>query len=289
MIWTESTPISTTNLNLLETRIDQANQAVTNAKTPIADSIVVMGQAATAVDSFTTLATKIRAISNDATAAVGNVLSGTTFYQGGAKRTGTMPNQAAIAPSGHANATNRTIGAYTAGNPNVRVYLMPPAGYYDGTVWVAQDENNLIASNVRLGTPIFGGNIVGTLEETKQVYISSPTYRSWQDPSNPYKVLKAARVDMTVTVRVSCQIICGLNNGVTTFMYITKNGAVVSTTYSTTASGEGLAISLDLAVNSGDLIECWVRPASFSGAGAIKNFLVTNVVTNPTKGAVIVD
>ena len=90
MEWTELTPINITNLNDLEARITAANQNVSDAKTPLAAAIAAMGQASTAADSFVTMATKIRDISDDANALVSEVQNGKTFYQGGLKRTGTL-------------------------------------------------------------------------------------------------------------------------------------------------------------------------------------------------------
>ena len=191
MIWTESTPINTTNLNALETRIDQANQAVTDAKTPIAAAITTMGQAASATDSFTVLSDKIQDISNDADAVVGDVLNTKTFYQGGNKKTGTMPNRGAvtITPSASnqtitngyhngsgvvnavtftaANVLTGTTIAGTAGTmPNQGSPTFTPsasnqgisAGYYSGGT--ISGDSDLIASNILSGKNIFG--VVGT-------------------------------------------------------------------------------------------------------------------------------
>src|SRR5690606_7474504 len=69
---------------------------IETGKTVIAGAISDMNQPASPTDTHAQLAQKIRDISKDADAAVGNVLSGKTFYQGGQKRTGTMPNRGAV-------------------------------------------------------------------------------------------------------------------------------------------------------------------------------------------------
>ncbi|GIP38300.1 hypothetical protein J31TS4_15800 [Paenibacillus sp. J31TS4] len=93
MQWSETTPLSPANLNDLEARITQAAANVESGKSAIVNAIVAMNQAATTADTFATLSNKIKAISSDANAAVGQVLSGVTFYAGGAKRTGTLSNR----------------------------------------------------------------------------------------------------------------------------------------------------------------------------------------------------
>ena len=120
-------------------------------KGKIASALAVMNQTASSSDTYDTLANKIKAISTDADAAVGNVLSGKTFYQGGAKRTGTMPNR----------------GAYniTPGTSNIAI----PAGYHNGSGYVVGDPD-LVTDNIKAGANIFGvagkTSVVDTVDAT---------------------------------------------------------------------------------------------------------------------------
>lgn len=116
---------------------------VSNGKTSIASAITDMGQSANGSDTFTNLATKVRNISIDADANSAEVLAAKTFYQGGTKKTGTMPNQGGI--------------LITPGTSDQGI----PAGYHDGFGYVAGDAN-LIPGNVRIGASIFG--VAGTFD-----------------------------------------------------------------------------------------------------------------------------
>ena len=83
---------------------------------PIAQAITSMNQSSTKKDKPVEMAEKIKAISTDATATEGNVLNGQTFYSGGSKKTGNMPNNGAVSSSLNAGAS------YTI-----------PAGYHNGS------------------------------------------------------------------------------------------------------------------------------------------------------------
>lgn len=83
---------------------------------PIAQAITSMNQSSTKKDKPVEMAQKIKAISTDATAVEGNVLNGQTFYSGGSKKTGNMPNNGAVSSSLNAGAS------YTI-----------PAGYHNGS------------------------------------------------------------------------------------------------------------------------------------------------------------
>jgi len=104
--------------NNVEDALQELAGNVKNGKTAIANAITAMGQSAAGTDTFDTLASKIRAISTDATATEVDVLSGKTFYAAGTKKTGSMPDNGAviITPS----AINQTI----------------PRGYHDGNGYV---------------------------------------------------------------------------------------------------------------------------------------------------------
>lgn len=147
MQWNELTPLSEANLNDLEARITQATTNVDNGKSEVAQAITTMGQTASASDSFTVLSNKIKDISKDANAAAGDALSGKTFYSGGVKRTGTMPNK---------TGTSATVG-WSNGNADTSVDLTPPAGYYDGsTATLSISDPDLVSGNIRAGVNIFG-------------------------------------------------------------------------------------------------------------------------------------
>lgn len=127
-------------------RAEAAFQSASDGKTAVAAAITGMGQSAAGSETFAQLATKVGQISNDANAAVGEVLSGRTFYQGGVKRTGAM--------------TDRGAPTFTPGAASQSI----PAGRYTGGT-IAGDAD-LIAANIRQGINIFGVN--GSLIEGRQ-------------------------------------------------------------------------------------------------------------------------
>lgn len=138
-------------------------------KGKIASALAVMNQTASSSDTYDTLANKIKAISTDANAAVGDVLSGKTFYQGGVKRTGTMPNRGAP--------------TFTPGTSNQSI----AAGYYSGGTVLGDPD--LVADNIRNGVNIFGvvgnckryfqaaGNITLSNAASQSISVTSCTFR----------------------------------------------------------------------------------------------------------------
>jgi len=128
-------------------RADEAFQSASNGKNAVATAITGMGQAASGSDSFAQLASKISAISNDATASAGEVLTGKTFYQGGSKKTGTMPDK-----------RNTFVeNPWSNSNADTGVDTYPPAGYYDGaTAGVFIRDHDLVPANIKSGVEIFG-------------------------------------------------------------------------------------------------------------------------------------
>ena len=90
--------------------------------------------------------------SQDATAAVAEVLTGKTFYARGTKNTGTMPNNGAVA-----GVITTKAGKYTV-----------PQGYHDGSGNVQIDpteQAKLTPENIREGITVLG--VIGTMSGTE--------------------------------------------------------------------------------------------------------------------------
>lgn len=149
------------DFNRIEGNIDFLKQDIETKKGAVVNAINDMNQTADITNTYDELANKIRAISSDANAAVGDVLSGKTFYQGGLKRTGTMPNRGAavITPS----TTDQVIAA----------------GYHNGSGYVKGDAN-LVSSNILSGKEIFGvsGNVFPRVSEPR-LYVDGTEYVSF--------------------------------------------------------------------------------------------------------------
>ena len=96
----------------------------------------------------------------DANAAIAEILTGKTAYARGVKLTGTMPNNGAV------NGTISTkAGQYTI-----------PQGYHDGSGKVsisATEQAKIIAENIRSGISILG--VTGTMSGTEDVNAEAKT------------------------------------------------------------------------------------------------------------------
>lgn len=92
--------------------------------------------------------------SQDATAAVAEILKDKTAYARGAKLTGTMPNNGAVSKEITTVAEEYTV----------------PMGYHDGSGKVkiaATEQAKLIPANIKLGVEVLG--VTGTLEPSSNV------------------------------------------------------------------------------------------------------------------------
>lgn len=102
--------------------------------------------------------------STDATAAVAEILAGKTAYARGAKLTGTMRNNGAVA-----GVISTKDGSYTV-----------PQGYHDGsgTVQIASaEQEKIIATNIREGITILGveGTMSGSEDMNPQAKSVTPS------------------------------------------------------------------------------------------------------------------
>ena len=144
---------------------DKLNKLL-GTKSAIRQAIVDMGQSVIGTASFSSYAAKIRAISSDATAAAGDILSGKTAYAGGKKITGTIPS--------------RSTADLTASGAAVSV----PAGHYpeavsksvamadQATPGISVGSNGLITASVTQGA---GYVAAGTKSATRQLTTQAGT------------------------------------------------------------------------------------------------------------------
>jgi hypothetical protein len=136
-------------------RADAAFQSASSGKTAIAAAVTGMGQAANGSETFDQLAVKIRDISKDATTVPASVIAGETFYQGGVKRVGTMPNHSAKQGlNGFRSSSSEVVSVKLHpenGNYGSLQVSMPKHGYVDTFTHHSIDVVGLIPDHIKAG------------------------------------------------------------------------------------------------------------------------------------------
>lgn len=136
------------DFNRIEGNILQIKADTEAGKAGIAQACRDMGRSAAGdMNTYAQLAGHIRDISDDANGAVGDVLATKTFYQGGSKKTGTMPN------NGPASAETVNL---TSHNQEYTI----ASGFHSGLRKIKAVITNLAAGVIRAGVTV--GGILGT-------------------------------------------------------------------------------------------------------------------------------
>lgn len=161
------------DFNRIEGNIDFLKTDIETKKGEIVNAINDMNQAANITDTHTTLAGKIRDISKDASAGVGDVEKGKTFYSDGSKKTGTLELTGNAATgdvlSGKTfyNTALKTKRTGIMANQGTKIItpttsdITIPKGFHSGQGYVKGDTN-LVPGNILQGKSIFGvaGSII---------------------------------------------------------------------------------------------------------------------------------
>lgn len=149
-------------------------QNVSDGKLDVAAAIADMGQSADSTFTFAQLAAAIRSISNDANALTGDVLANKTFYQGGEKNTGTMPNKAGTIQRIWADGIDVTQPLPEDPNGQGEIFINPPsAGYYDLASVIRIAIRNLVAANIKKGTTV--GHLNDPTKQIEGTYVTPIT------------------------------------------------------------------------------------------------------------------
>ena len=242
------------DFNRIEGNIAFLRQDIEQKKGVIVSAINDMNQPAEITDSHDVLAQKIRNISKDATATVGDVLSGKTFYAGGVKRTGTMPNHRGI--------------VLVPGFTNVVI----PAGYHDGTGYVKaldvdfEGPGNWASNQGWESVYAWGKDFGGA--SFSSGYVSIP-----YDSSAMSKCLEV-EVKFSGRVRVTWHIYNGWDGSRTVYSQLYINDVAVGSRRTTSADSEA-NYTETVTVNSGDRLAIYGRSTSSRTQGDVRGFAIT--------------
>lgn len=155
-----------TNSKTVAGAITELFTNVSDGKNSIAAAITDMNQSASETETFSQLAAKIKSISNDANASEGQVLSGRTFYQGGQKRTGTMPNYSNGKITGEYTTSDVGVAPHASGGNYLTVITKPrSSGYVTQNTVIETWIHNLTAEKIQAGVtvgPSGGLRVTGT-------------------------------------------------------------------------------------------------------------------------------
>lgn len=242
------------DFNRIEGNIAFLKQEIEMKKGVIVSAINDMNQPAEITDSHDVLAQKIRNISKDATATVGDVLSGKTFYAGGVKQNGAMPNHGGI--------------EITPGFDNIVI----PAGYHDGTGYVEALDVDFEgpgnwASNQGWESVYAWGSAFGAASFSSG-YVSIP-----YDSSAMSKCLEV-EVKFSGRVRVTWHIDNGWDGSGTVYSQLYINDVAVGSIRTTSADSEDTYAQI-VTVNSGDRLAIYGRSTRSRPLGDVTGFAIT--------------
>lgn len=295
--WTTNpTNPSPTDFNRIEGNIDFLKADIETKKGLIVQAINEMNQSASLDDLYATLYNKIKAISTDADAGVNHVLQGKTFYQGGTKKTGTMPNKAG---------TIQNSGGYSNGAANASDFqwdsTIPAIGYYDTASKLHHKLTNLIADNLRRGITIPELGLTGLLRpnvpftivasDTVVVSLSDATINS-STPVQAGNAFKCTNLSGNLRITFTISASYGTDGednyyGLTTYGAVYKNGIQVGITRSVTITSgfnELATFTEDFACDIDDVFAVYIWQTNNPGFGAtsgVRNKAIKGTVTIP--------
>ncbi|MBH0166282.1 hypothetical protein IHV12_15270 [Fictibacillus sp. 7GRE50] len=186
-------------------------------------------------------------------AVASDLLSGKTATTDAGEITGTMTNR-----SGTSQKTTSVLSTI----PN-RLYFTPPAGYYDGSTAVYEDELDFLASNIKQGVNMFG--MVGNAKTNFDVgeFVIHSETNSYNNTNTTYMKKRTLNVKKAGTYRVEFRLnLAGFSPSQTIWGRIYKNGVPYGIERSLT-NPDGTAANMtyneDLFFDVGDNIEFWSK------------------------------